>query len=635
MQMHSFWKKQKANLYLLVYVFLAVAVIVGMYLFGNASLHSDRITQNGYVFDCEQARPLSDTHRYYLAGEWEFFYRALYSENETADGNPIRVPASWAGDPLHTSPYAAGGYATYRCYISGIQHSRALAVTVPNLACAYRIFVDGTLVTESGTLSKEDGGTHSTPASQKEKVYLDSGLHEIVIEVSGDSFSGLYLTPMITDYAYEQQYNNIFFAIRFALIGIILYAAIVLAIFSRISKTRYFSPWLTVLFIALTLRMLISTEGYAVAQPLFGNLSYEKMFLFIFAATFIIKLIAVIYFRDELQLSIDMSSMALLSVLFLLIVITTDFLPNSVYTVYYFLTLQLFSTVADLYLINQLCTELAHGKKNAGLLCAAYLFLFVGLTVDTLYTCGAMPFRCSSFMSVFFAFFALFITVIHAKNALAIYVRAKHASELAHELENANMAVMISQIQPHFLYNALNTIKSLIRRDPKTAEQAVIDFSYYLRGNMDSLSHPEPIPFSTELEHIKHYCNIELLRFSDKLKIVYDIQDDCFQVPTLSVQPLVENAIKHGVTKRPEGGTVTISTKRIPNYHLLTIHDDGIGFDPSVIPDDARSHIGLANTRYRLEKLLHAECTVESTPQIGTTVTVKIPDTEIQKGDDM
>ena len=202
----------------------------------------------------------------------------------------------------------------------------------------------------------------------------------------------------------------------------------------------------------------------------------------------------------------------------------------------------------------------------------------------------------------------------------------RSAEEAEREVEKANMAVMISQIQPHFLYNALNTIKSLIRRDPKKAEQAVIDFSYYLRGNMDSLTHTEPIPFETELAHVKYYCDIELLRFSDKLKIEYDIQEKEFCVPTLSIQPIVENAIKHGVTKKPEGGTVRISTASDDKDYIVTVKDDGVGFDPSTIEeDDGRSHVGIQNIRYRFENMMHATVSIESEKGVGTCVIIRIP----------
>ena len=193
-------------------------------------------------------------------------------------------------------------------------------------------------------------------------------------------------------------------------------------------------------------------------------------------------------------------------------------------------------------------------------------------------------------------------------------------------MEKANMSVMISQIQPHFLYNALNTIKSLIRRDPKTAEKAIIDFSYYLRGNMDSLSHTEPIPFETELAHVEYYCNIELLRFSDKLSVEYDIHEKDFLVPTLSVQPLMENAIKHGVTKKAEGGFVKLSTFATETEYVICVEDNGIGFDVHNMPtDDGRSHVGLNNIQYRFKTMLSAEMTIESTENVGTKVCVYIP----------
>ena len=211
-----------------------------------------------------------------------------------------------------------------------------------------------------------------------------------------------------------------------------------------------------------------------------------------FASTFVIKLVSLIYLQDELRLKLSKEFTAFLSAAFLLVVVGVSFLPTSVYNNYYFVVLQLVSTLADLYVINRLCQELAKGDPYAGRLCFAYLFIFAGITVDALYTNGMMPFLCSSFMPVCLSLFALQLTIIHADKAAKLFQRAREARELEREVEKANMAVMISQIQPHFLYNALNTIKSLIRRDPKKAEQAVVDFSYYLRGNMDSLTHTEP-----------------------------------------------------------------------------------------------------------------------------------------------
>lgn len=600
-----------------------------MHFFGNLSLKADNLTPVNAVFDCTNARPFHKHSRYYLEGEWEFYYRQFIEsdpQGEPKMSEMLNVPSSWAGNPLYDSPYESGGYASYRAYIKGFSYKDPVTIYIPNIASAYRIYLDGQLVTESGTLSKSATDTWSTPSSSKQKILLTPEEHEIVIEISSESYSGLYLAPIIADHSYTQNYTYSFLGIRYAFIGIVIYAAIILFILGFLSKVRYFSGWLPVLFLCLAFRMMISTEGYAISQPWFFNLSYERMTLLMFASTFIIKLVSLIYLQDELRLKLSKEFTAFLSAAFLLVVVGVSFLPTSVYNNYYFVVLQLVSTLADLYVINRLCQELAKGDPYAGRLCFAYLFIFAGITVDALYTNGMMPFLCSSFMPVCLSLFALQLTIIHADKAAKLFQRAREARELEHEVEKANMAVMISQIQPHFLYNALNTIKSLIRRDPKKAEQAVIDFSYYLRGNMDSLTHTEPIPFETELAHVKYYCDIELLRFSDKLKIEYDIQEKKFCVPTLSIQPIVENAIKHGVTKKPEGGTVRISTASDDKDYIVTVKDDGVGFDPSAIEeDDGRSHVGIQNIRYRFENMMHATVSIESEKGVGTCVIIRIP----------
>lgn len=622
-------RRKNANLALLFFVLLAAGSVFLMHFFGNLSLKADNLTPVNAVFDCTDARPFQKHSRYYLEGEWEFYYRQFIESDPQGEpklSEMLEVPSSWAGNPLYDSPYESGGYASYRAYIKGFSYKDPVTIYIPNIASAYRIYLDGQLVTESGTLSKSATDTWSTPSSSKQKILLTPEKHEIVIEISSESYSGLYLAPIIADHSYTQNYTYSFLGIRYAFIGIVIYAAIILFILGFLSKVRYFSGWLPVLFLCLAFRMMISTEGYAISQPWFFNLSYEKMTLLMFASTFIIKLVSLIYLQDELRLKLSKEFTAFLSAAFLLVVVGVSFLPTSVYNNYYFVVLQLVSTLADLYVINRLCQELAKGDPYAGRLCFAYLFIFAGITVDALYTNGMMPFLCSSFMPVCLSLFALQLTIIHADKAAKLFQRAREARELEREVEKANMAVMISQIQPHFLYNALNTIKSLIRRDPKKAEQAVIDFSYYLRGNMDSLTHTEPIPFETELAHVKYYCDIELLRFSDKLKIEYDIQEKKFCVPTLSIQPIVENAIKHGVTKKPEGGTVRISTASDDKDYIVTVKDDGVGFDPSTIEeDDGRSHVGIQNIRYRFENMMHATVSIESEKGVGTTVTIRIP----------
>lgn len=624
---------KKANFFFLCFLLAFLTVLFSVYQFGNLSLKKDRIQAQNAVFDFEKSPPLQGGQRYYLQGDWEFYYDVLLKTappSKPVCNELFPVPASYAGNLFKSTPYPSGGIASYRAYIDNLESTMPLTIYVPNLACAYRVFVDGVLVTESGELTNTGKGSWATPSSIRQKIELTPNRHEIVIEVSAEGYSGLYLTPVITGFWAADQYENTTISLRYTFAGTIFYAAVVLLFVVIFSKRRYFSPYLPLLFLCLSLRMMISTEGYIVSQPFLFSLSYEKMAMLTFLSTFIIKIVSLIYFKDELNLPFSLKMVAFFSSLFLLVAVGVSLLPNFVYNNYYFVTLQLISMIADLFLINQLCLCSANGNKNAGLFTWAYFFILFGITIDAIYANGFLPVVCSYLTPASLSLFAFLLTVIHARRGDEIYRTAQEAKELERALEKANMSVMISQIQPHFLYNALNTIKSLIRRDPKTAEKAIIDFSYYLRGNMDSLSHTEPIPFQTELQHVQYYCNIELLRFSDKLTIAYDIQADNFCVPTLSVQPLVENAIKHGVTKKAEGGFVKLSTYQDDAFYIICVEDNGIGFDPEALPkEDGRSHVGLQNIRYRFKSMLSADMTIESEPNVGTKVCIRIP--KVQK----
>jgi len=197
---------------------------------------------------------------------------------------------------------------------------------------------------------------------------------------------------------------------------------------------------------------------------------------------------------------------------------------------------------------------------------------------------------------------------------------------LERELAQKQISIMISQIQPHFLYNSLVVIRHLCRIDPKAAEETVLEFSEYLRGNLDSLSLSEPVPFEKELRHIETYLKIEKKRFGEKLNVVYDIKTKSFLIPALTLQPIVENAVRYGVTKKDCGGTVEIKTDETGNSIVITVTDDGAGFDVNQrINDDGRIHVGIENTRSRIAAMCGGTLEIKSVVGLGTTVVITIP----------
>ena len=220
------------------------------------------------------------------------------------------------------------------------------------------------------------------------------------------------------------------------------------------------------------------------------------------------------------------------------------------------------------------------------------------------------------------SFLTIFIVISSALYYIWLHFQFVKAHENALAAEQ-RIQIMMTQIQPHFLYNTLATIRSLCVRSPQTAAQTIDKFSKYLRQNLDALNQTKLIPFSQELEHVRIYTEIEMLMFP-YIHIRYDVEDDCFMLPPLTVQPLVENAIRHGVRGR-EAGEIDITVRKEENGHVVVIADNGLGFDPAAIDTAEGKHIGIQNVRERLEKQCGGTLILESRPGEGTRVTVFVP----------
>ena len=198
-------------------------------------------------------------------------------------------------------------------------------------------------------------------------------------------------------------------------------------------------------------------------------------------------------------------------------------------------------------------------------------------------------------------------------------------------IQEQRTAIMMSQINPHFMYNTLTTIASMCEIDPKKAKNLTVDFSTFLRRNLDTLTSTELVPFEQELRHIGCYLKIEKARFGDKIDVIYAIDCKDFYVPALTIQPLVENAIKHGITKKSGGGTVRISTYKTPKHYVIEIKDTGVGFDSDKLLYGKSERVGISNVRNRLRDMCNGRLDIKSKKDVGTRVTVKIPNKEKYK----
>jgi two-component system LytT family sensor kinase len=196
-------------------------------------------------------------------------------------------------------------------------------------------------------------------------------------------------------------------------------------------------------------------------------------------------------------------------------------------------------------------------------------------------------------------------------------------------LFQARMDALISQINPHFLFNTLNTVSSLTRFDPDTARRVLLKLANILRRRLKAQVHFTPL--KQELEFIDDYLDIEVVRFGrDKLQIRKEIEPETLDmvVPSMILQPLVENAIRHGIGPKIDGGTITLRTKRANGRLMIEVVDNGVG-----IPEHRRSEvldsgIGISNVRERLKVLYGQDFSLEidSRPGQGTAIRFEIPE---------
>lgn len=249
-----------------------------------------------------------------------------------------------------------------------------------------------------------------------------------------------------------------------------------------------------------------------------------------------------------------------------------------------------------------------------------YTFLPIIALIIQLLLYGIPLLNISITFSLLIMYVALEISIVRTKEnqALELYDRRQQVDEM-------RINIMLSQIQPHFIYNSLNAIYTLCGRSPAQAQYAISNFADYLRVNLDSIKSTTPIPFSKELEHVKNYLSLEKIRFEENLQVKYEIKDTSFYLPSLSLQPIVENAVKYGVGKKIGGGTVLIKTEETEDAHYIYVIDDGAGFDINQKKDDGRTHIGIDNVKTRLESMSNGSLKINSKLGEGTKAIIKIP----------
>lgn len=223
---------------------------------------------------------------------------------------------------------------------------------------------------------------------------------------------------------------------------------------------------------------------------------------------------------------------------------------------------------------------------------------------------------------VFVLTFAAFL-VVELRKIVLDREKAERAHELEEELKSSRIVLATGQIRSHFIFNVLNAISGMCKYDPKLADETIVRFARYLRSNVDILGNDSLVSFSKELCHVEDYIGLEQVRYGSKIEFTAETETEDFPVPTLILQPIVENAVKHGILPKKEGGIIRVRTFSDDENNIITVTDDGVGFDAAAPRKE--SSVGLTNVEFRLKTMVGGTISTVSESGKGTTVTVKIP----------
>jgi two-component system LytT family sensor kinase len=199
-------------------------------------------------------------------------------------------------------------------------------------------------------------------------------------------------------------------------------------------------------------------------------------------------------------------------------------------------------------------------------------------------------------------------------------------------LMTARLDSLASQINPHFLFNTLNSVSSLIRIDPEQARQMVGRLSRIMRRRLRNQDHFAPL--RDELDFVEDYLSIETVRFGDKLRVVKQIDPATLDmlVPSMLLQPLIENSIKHGISSKVDGGTITLRTSHSNGRLAIEVEDDGVGIGEAELPNVFNKGIGVSNVKERLQVLYNQDyrMLIDSLPGRGTRIEIELPGNQIR-----
>lgn len=504
------------------------------------------------------------------------------------------------------------GKATYHIHVTGAQAGEVYGVRIKDMRNVFRLYVDGVLVAQNGSFGDESSAPASAYRPQLAAFTPITGSFDLVMLVGNDLYgTGGMLEPvMFGTYAqvaaFDRQLSNVVtYAMTVQMVSCLFFLIFFLA------QRREKEP-LILSMIAADILLRLSIIGDAL-YTIFPNISaawLDTIYLLCtpWAEFLLLYFLFLAYGRLvprwQVALLLAYSVTASLFILFFPIDIVTAFHR----TMNYILLL------AMMLVTVHLVRAAWQGRQGAPLL------LFAMSLTSLLIVYGLFfPDRSTGYYLLDTSAFQYMIFVLAQIAVVAMRYRRAHELEIAH---------LKGQIRPHFIHNSLTSIISISRNDPDRSRELLVDFSSYLRGFYD-YERDELVSFAQELELVHAYAALEQARFGEKFKVEYHVDAENFLLPSLVLQPLVENAFVHGLREKDNGGMVTVYTVRMKNSKVrVGVRDDGVGFCENSV--SARRGVGIENINRRLARLYRTSLVYLVPEDGGCEVYFEIPYKEVK-----
>ncbi len=369
---------------------------------------------------------LSD-RKLYMDGQWEFYWnRFIKSESEQL-AKPdfiIEVPGEWSRYQLQGTNLPAKGYASYKLSLAKLVYDDEVTLYIPDFSGAYRIFIDGQLTAESGTISKDKQRIFTAPKSNLYPVLLsDASAHEVIIEVATSRFSGIYMAPILGDYKQIIRENSFRNSIRFILFGIVLFSFFVLISMYLLSvRNKVNSFWMPAMILFIIIRIMITTEFYSFWQPiLFFNLPYESTNELMYFVSFVMKYLQIFLIQEQSGIVFHKREKIVFLSLYCVLYLIYLFAPQNIYNQFLSVIVPMLTFTIDIFLFIKVYRGRYQMQKFGIVAFLGSSLITIGLAIDSFYMNGKIYMNMSLTMMSLFLVFLLIMGLVYTMRIGDLY----------------------------------------------------------------------------------------------------------------------------------------------------------------------------------------------------------------------